>query len=340
MRWLTVALLSVAILWGGYWFVGSRALDRGVTAWLNDLPAQGFPVSYADVAVRGFPNRFDLAIEQPVLGDPAFLQWRAPFFHLLALSYRPYSLIAVWPQSQQLFTAYQTFTLTSERARASVLFRPTLALPLDHLELVVDGGALASQATDGAGTNWQATFAQFRFATRQLTAPQQTDAENTHRIGLELVGLAPDAALRAAIDPDNALPEQVDAIHLDLTLRLDRALDRNALAKTPPGLLALTLSSLALEWGGMSIQAEGALTRSPDGTPEGKITVRLKDWRRMVALAQALALIGPVDAGNIARALSALEGMSLDKTQLPVPLTFAGGRISVAGLPLFASPRF
>lgn len=329
MKWLTALIVALMLAWGGYWVVGSGALDRGATAWLDGLPAQGIPASYANLRVQGFPNRFDLILTDLAIGDPAALQWRAPFFHLLALSYRPNHLIAVFPPAQQVVTPLQTLTLTSLSARASVLFQANTALPLDHMELVVNQGALLSDH------DWEASFSQLRFATRQVFS-----AENAHQIGLDLIELQPAAALRRAIDPEKSLPEVVDNLHLDLTLQPDRPIDRHAFADAGPGLLTLTLTSLNLHWGSMKVQAEGELTRGSDGTATGKITVRVQDWRRMLALAATGFGLDHLALGNLTRALETLEALSPDKTRLEVALTFANGRGSIAGLPLFAAPYF
>ena len=73
MRTLTVLVVAVMVLWGGYWFVGARALDAAVTQWADGLPAQGTEASYTDISVQGFPNRFDLTIADPVIGDPGLI---------------------------------------------------------------------------------------------------------------------------------------------------------------------------------------------------------------------------------------------------------------------------
>lgn len=329
MKWLTAFLVALMLAWGSYWFIGSRALGANATAWLKDLPAQNIPASYSGLQVQGFPNRFDLALSDLAIGDPLALQWRAPFFHLLALSYRPNNLIAVFPPSQQFVTPGQTLTLTSASARASVLFQATTALPLDHMELVVTEGDLLSDQA------WAARFEQLRFATRQ-----DFSAENAHQIGLDLIGLQPADSLRRAIDPEKSLPEVVDSLHLDLTLQPDRPIDRNGFADGGPGLLSLSLTSLNLHWGSMLLQAEGTLTRGSDGTAEGKIVVHLQDWRHMQALVSAGGFLDPISLGNLSRALETLEQLSPDKTGLEVPLRFANGRVSIAGLPLFAAPAF
>ena len=54
MRRLIWAVLAVSGLWGGYWFVGSTALERAARDW---LAAAAPGVTAASVDVAGFPNR-------------------------------------------------------------------------------------------------------------------------------------------------------------------------------------------------------------------------------------------------------------------------------------------
>ncbi len=329
MRRLTIAVLVLSFLWFGYWAVGSRGLDAGVTGWLQGLKADGAAVAWSDVAVRGFPNRFDLTITDPAIGDPAQLQWRADFFQMLTRSYAPYHLIGVWPDSQSLTSPLATLTLANDTARASVRFRPVPSLPLDHVELVVDGGRLTS--TQG----WVARFDQARFATRQ-----RPDLIHAHQLGLDIIGLTPDPALRQAVQAATPLPDTVALVHADVTLQPDAPLDRFAFGAVPLRLLRLDLTDVRFEWGSIGVQAQGSLTRDAAGYGAGQITLTLTDWRGLMALLTASGSLDPVLTGTLSRALEVLEGMAGTPDALAVPISFAGGRGTIAGLPLLLAPQF
>lgn len=329
MRLLTIAVLVLSGLWFGWWVVGSRGLDAGVTGWLDGLKADGVALDWSDVAVQGFPNRFDLTISAPAIGDPSLLQWRADFFQMLTLSYAPYHLIAVWPDSQTLTTPLATLTLTNEKARASVRFRPVPSLPLDHGELVVDQGRLASTL------GWEASFAQARFATRQ-----RPDLVNAHQLGLDITGLTPDPALRLAVQAASPLPETVGRFSADVTLQPDAPLDRHAFGAVPMRLLRLDLTDIRFEWGSIGLQAQGALRRDAAGFGEGSITVTLTDWRGLISLLTQSGSLDPVATGTLSRALQVLETMEGSPAALEVPIRFANGGGTIAGLPLLVAPSF
>lgn len=329
MRLMTIAVLVVSGLWFGYWVIGSRGLDAGVTGWLDRLKADGAAVEWSDVAVNGFPNRFDLTISDPAIGETSLLQWRADFFQMLTRSYAPYHLIAVWPDSQTLTSPLATLTLTNDKARASVRFRPLPSLPLDHAEVVVDQGRLSST------TGWAAAFTQARFATRQ-----RPDLANAHQLGLEVLGLTPDPALRQMVQAAAPLPETVGHLSADLTLQPDAPLDRFAFGEVPLHLLRFDLTDVRFEWGSIGLQAQGALSRDAAGYGEGKITITLKDWRGLLSLLAATGSLDPVATGTLTRALEVLERIGGSPEALEVPISFAGGRGTVAGLPLLVAPQF
>lgn len=329
MRALTIVVLVVSGLWFGYWVIASRGLDTGVTGWLQDLQADGAAVQWSDLSVQGFPNRFDLTISDPVIGSADTVQWRADFFQMLTLSYAPYHLIAVWPDSQTLILPQQTLTLTNQKARASVRFRPVPALPLDHIELVVDQGNLSSTL------GWVVGFDQARFATRP-----RPDITNAHEIGLDISGLRPPATLRTAINADEPLPETVGTIHADITLQPDIPLDRHSFSGDGPHITRLEIADIRLEWGSIRVEARGSLTRNILGKGEGTITLRLTDWRGLFALLQASGAVDTVSLNTLTRGLEVLETLDPDPAILDLPITFVGERGTIAGLPLLAAPDF
>ncbi|MDZ4134328.1 MAG: DUF2125 domain-containing protein, partial [Paracoccaceae bacterium] len=111
MRVLLAVVLGLAMLWGGYWFVGARALEQGGAAWFADQTAQGRIAMRDSFGVRGFPNRFDLTVEGLRLADPATgYGWQAPFVQIFSLTYKPWHIIAALPPEQQFQTPGQAIT--------------------------------------------------------------------------------------------------------------------------------------------------------------------------------------------------------------------------------------
>ena len=153
MRLLLVIVISLGAAWGSFWVWGARALEQGVVQGLADLSAGDMTAEYDALAVRGFPNRFDLTLERPRLRSETLgFALQAPFSQTLALSYRPNSVIAVWPHDQTLELGQSRFTLRSKDLRASVTLGLAANLPLDHMVLV--GQELALSADSGGRQIW------------------------------------------------------------------------------------------------------------------------------------------------------------------------------------------
>ena len=69
MRFILWLGLTLGVLWGAYWFVGSQAIEAGAGQWVADMQAQGLTVEQDGIAVSGFPSRFDLTVTRPSLED-------------------------------------------------------------------------------------------------------------------------------------------------------------------------------------------------------------------------------------------------------------------------------
>ena len=201
MSRIVFVVFALAALWAGYWVIGSRALETRLTAWLDARRAEGWVAEAGAVTVRGFPNRFDTTIETLTLADPETgVAWSMPFFQILALSYRPNHVIAVWPDTQVLATPAERLDIASERMRGSVVFRPDTALALDRTTIVMENVGLTS--ADG----WMAWLAEARLATRPA------GREWAHDIAFEARDFAPGVAVLSFLDPAGRLPRELSPI--------------------------------------------------------------------------------------------------------------------------------
>jgi hypothetical protein len=320
--WITVVF---AVLWGGYWVIGSTAVERGVAQWFDDQTALGITANRDDISVAGFPSRLDLTITNPHLADPAAgWAWTAPFVQVLSMTWKPWHLIAALPNDQQVQVAGQKVDITSSKMAASVRVSPTSDIALQ--EAVIEGHDLL--ATSDAG---------WRTAAKSLVlalAPDPADPL-AQRLGLRIADLVPAPDL-AALVPD--LGDTISTVHLDAVLTFSAPLDRH-MAETQPRLTALTVTDLALTWGSLKLQATGQVDRAADGFASGQIDFQIENWRQIPALIVALGLVRPEMADAISRGVEALARDGGDPDRLNLPLVFADGRMSLGPLPLGAAPR-
>lgn len=330
MRKYTVILGVLALIWGGYWFIGARALEAGLTTWIDGRRADGWAADYASLDTRGFPNRFDTTITDLRLADPETgLAWTLPFFQIFALTYRPHHIIAVLPDTQTLASPLERLEITSDDIRGSLRFRPNTSLALERTDVVADQLVLRSSRA------WQATLDQGRFAIHRAS-----EAETTYRLGADLVGLRPAEGLRRALDPTGRLPEVVDTLRLDATVSFDRPWDRFAIEDARPQPTEIDLTNVQATWGQLDLQVAGQLTIDPRGLADGQIAIKATNWREMIEIGIASGMLPPGIAATLESGLESVAGLSGRADTLDLPLTFRAGRISLGFIPLGDAPRF
>jgi len=255
MRFIVIAILAGLLAWCAYWWVAAAGQK---TLWQELFDAQrakGLDAE-AQVSVKGFPNRLDTTLLGVVLDNPeGRWGWRAPFFQVLMLSYKPNHVIAAWPNEQSLRTPIGPVEVGSERLRASAVFEASTDLGLDRFnvegEAIVISGVLAAQ------------FPDLRLAATRVSS----DAPEFYDIRLE--------ALDPVLPGFKANPLALQRIRGDMTLELDRAADRHAATGAAPRPQALDVRLLSLERGNDSLEVSGKLTVGPDGFLAGTVTLAL-----------------------------------------------------------------
>ena len=323
LLWLTGLF---AALYSGYWFVGSRAYLSAAETALVQMQAKGM-ADFDGLSVRGFPSRFDLTLASPRLTSrDGQTEWSAAFVQVFALSYRPNRLIAVLPHEQTLRLGHRTLAITSADMRASVALGAQFDLPLDHAELAADELAV------GTTPDWTAR------AERAVLASRQAGGTSSHQVALVLTNLSLAPGLRAALDPATRHPATLPRVALDAVATFDQPIDR-ALAETGPRLTGLQAISANAEWGTMKLDATGEVAIGPGGSAEGRIEVKARDWRRMLALMTDTGILSQDQAETLERGFMALALAAGDMDLLTIPVTFRDGLTYVGPFPMGPAPR-
>lgn len=322
LLWVSVLLMG---LWSGYWFIGKTAVDRAAVGFFAMAPAQGLEAEHKGLSVAGFPNRFDLTVTEPSLADrQTGFGWQAPFVQIFSLSYKPWHVIAAFASEQMVLTPYENLSITSEKLQASVVVEPNANLTLDRTTLIGAGLGIASSL------GWDFKADDLRFATRQ-----DPSRENVHQIGLDLLALTPDESLSRLL-PE--MPAQIDKVHLDAFMGFSAPIDRLA-GQSRPELQLLEIKEASLGWGDLAVFAKGDLP-IVDGSPEGRVDLRIEGWRRLLPLIEQSGAVKAEVLPTVERMLETLAAQSGDAEVLEVPLIFAGGQMRLGPLPLGPAPRF
>lgn len=331
MRTLFFIVMAAALGWSGYWWVGSTAQKAALSGWLAQQEAQGWVAQAATVTVTGYPNRFDAILDQLDLADPySGWAWSAPQFQILALSYQPNHIIAVWPERQTVSTPLETLDVVSDRLRGSVRFAPDTGLALQEAILEIEGMAIASTA------EWTAGMTGGQLSIRRSGPGISPD------FGYEVDFRAEDVKLpepvKAALDPTGLLPDRLTPILLRMTPVYDAPWDRAAVEGATPELTAVNIQNLSVTWGRLDLRVRGTLTVDRQGLAEGDLNVVARNWQDMLSLGVRAGWIGADFARNVERGLTLVAQVTGQTDTLDVPLTFRDGQARLGPIPIGRAP--
>jgi hypothetical protein len=321
MRFLTALVIVAAVGWGGYWFVGERALDHGVSRLLENTPE----VQVASYEVHGFPNRFDVTLNEPRY-ESGRAGWSAPFFQVFALSYRLNHIIAVFPNEQIVTLDGVEWLVRSDDMRASVVAQATTNLGLDRTSFIADALRLRTDS----GTFLAETT---RLATRAID-----DSSAQHDIALEVLAMHPDAALLASLDPTDSLPAVIDRLRVAAEVTFDRPIDRH-INTSRPQVSGLNLRSFRLEWGDVMVDVSGNLAVDRRGFLNGTMTVRIENLTLALETARRLGLWPEEMHPMITRAAGVMASMSDQADTINAPFIVDAGVVRFGPIVLGELPR-
>lgn len=329
MRRLLVVLVVLAAIPVAVWFVVARSVDRSLEAWFAARTDEGWVADYATLSTTGFPGRFRTALSAVTLADPASgLAWTAPDFTFEAAAFRPHRITARWPAEQAIASPWERIDILSDRFEASIAFLPRSGLEVEAIEVDLADVALRSSL------GWSAGFDRGVLSARALEGE-----DHAYRVRFEAGQLRLPADLRRTLDPARLLPDVVDGMTTEARIRFDAPWNSLAIEVARPQVTALDLADLRAQWGGIGLRAAGALTVGPGGIPDGRITIKITNWRDLLSVARNAGLLPEPLMPTIERAFEILAGLSGPPDTLDAPLTFANGIVSFGPIPLGPAPR-
>ncbi len=329
MRFLLGAITIGAALWSGYWFVGQNGVTAGFATWFEDRRSEGWAAEYSALNTQGFPNRFDTTFTDLVLADPdTGLAWEAPFFKLLALSYKPNHVIAVFPNDQLFATPRDKYRVKAEEMRASVITGADIRLPLERTTLTAQNLSITPDSTGET-----ATADALRLGVERLSTGQPS-----YRFGLAADALSPALDWRVQLDPAGRLPDAFDALNADFTVTFDKDWDRTAIEDARPQPRRIDIKLVEARWGRLELLVAGEVDVDASGLPEGEIVVKARNWRDILQMAVTSGTLKQGFADTLESGLSLISQMAGNPETLDIPLNFAGGRVRIGPVPLGPAP--
>lgn len=119
---MLVVIILAALLWSGAWFWGAGSNKTRITTWMANQQQAGYAIRFSDLTQLGFPNRYDVTLENPTVSGPQLgIDWHSDFIQIMRLSYEPEHFILVWPNTQQVTFNNQRLDLRHQGLKASLV---------------------------------------------------------------------------------------------------------------------------------------------------------------------------------------------------------------------------
>ena len=326
IRILIALVVALSAIWSGYWLYGSRVHRDMIVGVLEQARGNGWDISYSEVDLKGFPNRFDTTISDLRIAHPlGTYLWEGEALRLATLSYRPDHIIAVFPERHRLELEGAAYSVRSSDMRASVEFGGSSETALQQLILE------AADLEVGGPGGWSASAGMALAAIRASDAePALTDL--ALRIGNARLSSGTGALQAMGIEGlESASAEAV----LKLSRPLGPAMCLDGIARAT-GLEGIRISAA---WGVARLDASGSLEFDMLGRPSGGLDISVGNWRELLAAAAESGAIPPGHAQSLEFALGLLAMLSADPDTLDARVEFSDGVAELAGVALFETSR-
>ncbi len=324
IRALTAAVVALAVLWSGWWFVAAQVAGQALDGFAADLRGEGWSVEYGDLATRGFPSRIDTIAEDITMIPPGGGGvWEIPRLQAMALTYRPNEIILSWPQEQIITLPDQRLVLWTDRLESVARLGISTELPLR--EVIVQSGLVTLVSDAG----WRVG------ASNLLAKLHETPADRAlpdWPASYDLFAQLQEVALPAGTGGVGR-PDASGDLHIDATIGLDRPIAPGQGARIE----AITLREARAEWGMALIALSGQVVADEAGIAQGTVELELRNWPMLMTALVETGLMPPEAAGQL-RAI--LSFASSGDDSLRAPLVLSGGVVLLGGLlPLGPAPR-
>ncbi|CUH64463.1 hypothetical protein TG4357_01294 [Thalassovita gelatinovora] len=328
MKRLLIVILIAAGLWSGYWFVGAQRVKSGFADWFEARRGEAWAAEYSALSVQGFPNRFDTTFTDLELADPATgWAWQVPFFQILALSYQPNHVIAIWPDQQLVATPTDKYDISSAKMQASVVTGKNSNQALDRANLVADSLQITRRDHDAT------TMTALHLAVRRDEV--QT---GLYRFALTADDLAPSSAFRKLVDRSDRLPRTLSAFSADMQVSFDRPWDLSAVENSRPQPRRIDVTLAEAKWGDLELALAGELEIDDRGRPKGRLTVKARNWREILQIAVSSETISQGFADQLESGLAMISGLAGNPKTLDIPLDFRRDLVFLGPLPIGPAP--
>lgn len=330
MRRLIWLIVILGILWSAWWALAARGIERGLTEWQNTQRAQGWQADIGSLETTGYPLALNTQVLDVALADPTSgVAVTLDDMRVQAPAYWPGYLTLTLPQTPvQLRAPDAKIFFRAPGGEVKLRLHPGTALELEQLR----GVSGPWQVNTPAGNLLSADSLHIEMA-------QDTSASQTYHMTVDAQALTPGDLWRETLALPSDWPLSFDAFTADMTLTLDRAIDRAALKINRPQPREITIQSAEVAWGPLRLTALGAVTIDPAGVPAGQLTLRAENWEQMLDLAETSGALPAALRPQTDTLLGMLANFGGDRDVLDLAMRFDQGQMLLGQIRLGPAPR-
>ena len=329
MRNLVIAIFGAFALWAGLWVYGQGFKTEAAENWFERQQDFGWIAEYDSLDVHGFPNRYDTHISGLRLADTASgWAWEAPEFDIRTLSYQPNHLILEFPETHQLRTPKESFEISHNNLRGSVVFEPGSDFELNRSTFT---GKNIAWKSEGQRPEDTITIAGLALSTRK-----SPEALQSHDISLQIADANLGKSVLTSLTGQSST--EVESIKFEATAGFRGVWDGPSLARSGPDLRDLDIDTLEIVFSDMRLRAVGALKVDRDGYPSGALNVRAENWQDIVSLASTNGILPSDLVAPVTSGLELVASLSGSRDNLDFTLNFSDRRTFLGPFPLGPAP--
>ena len=330
MRRIVWLLLIAGILWSAWWGITAFGIRTGIYTWFEERRTEGWQAELADVGLSGWPLNVTADIAAPALADPGTgVAFSASALTLSAAAWWPgYITLSLPDDSIALAGPEGRAQLTTSAAIAGLRLHPGTALELERMQADAENWGITGDAGD-------------LLSGGPLTASMVQDQNDprAYAMNFDASAVRPGSVLRDALFVPADWPVTFDALRLSGDVAFDRAWDITSVEDARPQPRRVRLERAEAIWGDLQIRFAADLTVDAEGVPEGPLSVQVRNWRDIIALAERAGTLPPALVPQVTRTLETFAGLSGNTDALDLDLTLSGGLFSLGFIPLGPAPR-
>lgn len=315
-----VAVLLGASLWSGYWWIATRAIERGIENELARLAETGVTVDCADRRLGGYPFRFDLRCGPLSARGADGSEGTVSSLTVAALAYNP---------SRMIVEAGAPLSARFADGSSAVLAWSLAHASLDFDTVGLSGLSVSVEKPDlRAGEAAPVTAGLAELHTRLHPDGRGSDVALTAEdVALPALGETGTLRVVAAIE-DGGLSARADAAAFLKRLAAEGTAGR--------------LTEVRLSAGGSELRITGPFAVDSRGEISGSFQVSLVDPQHLTdLLARGFGIVLPLpDPGSLAGLLSGLGSPAVDgRPAMTLPIEVRRGKMTMGFVPLGRLPR-